>query len=141
MGGGGAGIVRFPCQWPSLTGASSLSVCRPPGSMTHFCTISRSSWLKKIYQLKGTGREKNIHLPSVFQSSSCWLGICNPLTWEGTPEDSALGKAHILLKTRLGLFQARFCVYMLVGVGVFTGEVRMCEERSRNICRAPLEGR
>lgn len=95
-----------------------------------------------MYQLKGTGREKNIHLHSVFQSSSGWLGIGNPLMWEGTPEDSALGKAHSLLKSRLVLFQARFfCVYTLVGVGVFAGEVRMCGERSRNICRAPPEGR
>lgn len=30
--------------------------------------------------------------------------------WEGTPEDSASGRAHIPLLTRLGLCQAFFCV-------------------------------
>ena len=92
-----------------------------------------------MYQFKDTGREKNIHLHGVFQR--CFPGWeTNPPTWEGTPEESALGKNPIPLKPRLGFCQASFCVYPLGGVGVFAGEVRMCEEWSWTICRALWKG-
>lgn len=93
-----------------------------------------------MYQLKGTGREKNIHLHGSIPALPSWPGDCNPPTWEGTPEESALGKNPIPLKPRLGLCQASFCVCPLGGVGVFAGEVRMCEEWSRTICRALWKG-
>lgn len=64
-----------------------------------------------MYQLKGTGREKNIHLHSVSQSSWRWLGVCNPPSVGGDAEESVLGKARIPLRIGLGLFQAHFlCV-------------------------------
>lgn len=60
-----------------------------------------------MYQLKGTGREKNIHLHSVSQSSCRWLGVCNPPSVGGDAEQS-VGKARVPLRTGLGLFQAHF---------------------------------
>lgn len=94
-----------------------------------------------MYQLKGTGREKNIHLHSVSQSSWRWLGVCNPPSVGGDAEESVLGKARIPLRIGLGLFQAHFfvCVCTMLGVGVFAGEVRMCGVE-RHICGVPAEG-
>lgn len=93
-----------------------------------------------MYQLKGTGREKNIHLHSVSQSSCRWLGVCNPPIVGGDAEESVLGKARIPLRTGLGLFQAHFFVCLHAArCGRVRWEVRMCGVE-QNICGAPPEG-
>lgn len=84
-----------------------------------------------MYQLKSTSREKNIYLLHTVYTRAplAGWGSVAPSPVGGAPEDSASGKVHAPLTTRLGLFQARFFMCLHAGgCGRALGAVRMCED-------------